>query len=120
MAEKNNKGNNNKKKKPMIPQTPPRPTMQLWMLAVLILLIFGLTWLNKSNASVETTQQNFEEMLVSNDVKKLTIVNGKIVEVYLKDDALKNEKYSSELSGRGTLGSVDQGPHYHFTIITAE
>ncbi|EJF10802.1 MULTISPECIES: ATP-dependent zinc metalloprotease FtsH [Pontibacter] len=120
MAEKNNKGNNNKKKKPMIPPTPPRPTMQLWMLAVLILLIFGLTWLNKSNASVETTQQNFEEMLLSNDVKKLTIVNGKVVEVYLKDDALQNEKYSRELSSRGTLGSMDQGPHYHFTIITAE
>jgi cell division protease FtsH len=119
MAEKNNKGNNNKKKKPMIPATPPRPTMQLWMLAVLILLIFGLTYLNKSNASVETTQQNFEEMLLSNDVRKLTIVNGKMVEVYLKEEALQNEKYSRELSGRGTF-TMDQGPQYHFTIITAE
>ena len=120
MAEKNNKGNNNnKKKKPMIPATPPRPTMQLWMLAVLILLIFGLTYLNKSNASVETTQQNFEEMLLSNDVRKLTIVNGKMVEVYLKEEALQNEKYSRELSGRGTF-TMDQGPQYHFSIITAE
>ncbi|WP_018476975.1 ATP-dependent zinc metalloprotease FtsH [Pontibacter roseus] len=119
MAEKNNKGNTNKKKKPMIPATPPRPTMQLWMLAVLILLIFGLTYLNKSNASVETDQQTFEEMLLSNDVKKLTIVNGKMVEIYLKDEALQNEKYSSELSNRGSL-TMGQGPHYHFTIITAE
>ena len=103
----------------MIPATPPRPTMQLWMLAVLILLIFGLTYLNKSNASVETTQQNFEEMLLSNDVRKLTIVNGKMVEVYLKEEALQNEKYSRELSGRGTF-TMDQGPQYHFTIITAE
>jgi cell division protease FtsH len=119
MAEQNNKGNNNKKKKPMIPATPPRPTMQLWMLAVLILLIFGLTYLNKSNSSVETTQQNFEEMLLSNDVKKLTIVNGKMVEVYLKEEALQNEKYSSELTNRGTF-AMEQGPHYHFTVITAE
>ncbi|MHC2992937.1 peptidase M41 [Pontibacter sp. HJ8] len=118
MAEQNNKGNN-KKKKPMIPATPPRPTMQLWMLAVLILLIFGLTYLNKSNSSVETTQQNFEEMLLSNDVKKLTIVNGKMVEVYLKEEALQNEKYSSELANRGTF-AMEQGPHYHFSIITAE
>lgn len=103
----------------MIPATPPRPTMQLWMLAVLILLIFGLTYLNKSNASVETDQQTFEEMLLSNDVKKLTIVNGKMVEIYLKDEALQNEKYSSELSNRGSL-TMGQGPHYHFTIITAE
>ncbi|WP_242926812.1 ATP-dependent zinc metalloprotease FtsH [Pontibacter vulgaris] len=117
MAENNNKGN--RKKKPIIPNTPPRPTLQLWMLAVLILLIFGLTYLNKSNASVETTQQNFEEMLLSNDVKKLTIVNDKIVEVYLKEEALQNEKYKNEVSDRGAL-SLDQGPHYHFQIISAE
>ncbi|MCC9137303.1 ATP-dependent zinc metalloprotease FtsH [Pontibacter silvestris] len=117
MAEKNNKGN--KKRKPMIPNTPPRPTMQLWMLAVLILLIFGLTYLNKSNSSVETTQQDFEEMLISGDVRKLTIVNDKLVEVYLKEEALQNEKYKAELSDRGAF-SMDQGPHYHFQIISPE
>ncbi|MFD2246062.1 ATP-dependent zinc metalloprotease FtsH [Pontibacter ruber] len=116
MAE-NNKGN--KKKKPMIPSTPPRPTMQLWMLAVLILLIFGLTYLNKSSASVETTQQDFEEMLLSNDVSKLTIVNGNLVEVYLKEEALQNDKYKAELESRGSF-TVGQGPQYHFKIISAE
>ncbi|WP_299755453.1 ATP-dependent zinc metalloprotease FtsH [uncultured Pontibacter sp.] len=120
MAEKNNKGNN-KKKKPIIPNTPPRPTMQLWMLAVLILLIFGLTYLNKSNSSIETSQQDFEEMLLSGDVDKLTLVNGKTVEVYLEPEALQNEKYKTELNDRGTF-SMDQGPgpHYHFQVISAE
>jgi cell division protease FtsH len=118
MAENNNKGNN-KKKKPMIPNTPPRPTMQLWMLAVLILLIFGLTYLNKSNSTLETTQQDFEEMLLSGDVRKLTIVNGKTVEVFLKEEALQNDKYKSELNNRGTF-TIDQGPQYHFQIISAE
>ncbi|WP_242923275.1 ATP-dependent zinc metalloprotease FtsH [Pontibacter liquoris] len=118
MAE-NNKGNTNKKKKPIIPNTPPRPTMQLWMLAVLILIIFGLTWLNKSNSSVETTQKDFEEMLLSGDVRKLTIVNDKTVEVYLKDEALQNEKYKTELQDRSSI-AVDQGPQYHFQIITPE
>ncbi|WP_161888935.1 ATP-dependent zinc metalloprotease FtsH [Pontibacter russatus] len=119
MAENNNKGNN-KKKKPMIPNTPPRPTMQLWMLAVLILLIFGLTYLNKSNSTVETTQQEFEEMLLSGDVKKLTIVNGKTVEVTLKEEALQNDKYKTELNNQDALGGIEQGPHYHFQIISAE
>ncbi|MER2996176.1 ATP-dependent zinc metalloprotease FtsH [Pontibacter populi] len=119
MAEKNNKGNNNKKKKPLIPTTPPRPTMQLWMLAVLILVIFGLTYLNRSNSSVETSQKEFEEMLLSGDVSKLAIVNNKTVEVYLKDEALENEKYKQELSDRGSL-TVDKGPQYHFQIISPE
>ncbi|MBF9252274.1 ATP-dependent zinc metalloprotease FtsH [Pontibacter sp. 172403-2] len=118
MAE-NNKPNNNKKKKPIIPNTPPRPTMQLWMLAVLLLIIFGLTWLNNSNTSVETTQKDFEEMLLSGDVKKLTIVNDKIVEVYLKEEALQNDKYKTELQDRGSF-AVDQGPQYQFQIISPE
>ncbi|WP_162427587.1 ATP-dependent zinc metalloprotease FtsH [Pontibacter pudoricolor] len=119
MAEKNNKGNNNKKKKPLIPNTPPRPTMQLWMLAVLILVIFGLTYLNRSNSSVETSQRDFEEMLLSGDVSKVAIVNNKTVEIYLKDEALQNEKYKQELSDRGSL-TVDKGPQYHFQIISPE
>ncbi|MBC5773958.1 ATP-dependent metallopeptidase FtsH/Yme1/Tma family protein [Pontibacter sp. KCTC 32443] len=119
MAEKNNKGNNNKKKKPLIPTTPPRPTMQLWMLAVLILVIFGLTYLNRSNSSVETSQQDFEEMVLSGDVSKVTIVNNKTVEVYLKDEALQNDKYKQELSDRGSL-TIDKGPQYHFQIISTE
>ncbi|HEY4652843.1 MAG TPA: ATP-dependent zinc metalloprotease FtsH [Pontibacter sp.] len=118
MAEKNNKGNN-KKKKPIIPTTPPRPTMQLWMLAVLILVIFGLTYLNRSNSSVETSQQEFEEMLLSGDVRKVTVVNNKTVEVYLKQEALENEKYKQELSDRGAI-TLDKGPQYHFLVISAE
>ncbi|RAU83753.1 ATP-dependent zinc metalloprotease FtsH [Pontibacter arcticus] len=117
MAENNNKGT--KKKKPIIPTTPPRPTMQLWMLAALILLIFGLAWLNKSSASIETTQQDFEEMLVSGDVNKLAIVNGKVVEVYLKEEALQNDKYKAELQNRGNW-AMDAGPQYHFQIISPE
>ncbi|MBB6611232.1 ATP-dependent metallopeptidase FtsH/Yme1/Tma family protein [Pontibacter sp. Tf4] len=118
MAEKNNKGTN-KKKKPIIPTTPPRPTMQLWMLAVLILVIFGLTYLNRSNSTVETSQQEFEEMLLSGDVSKVTVVNNKTVEVYLKEEALQNEKYKQELSEQGMIAK-DKGPQYHFQVISAE
>ncbi len=118
MAEKNNKGNN-KKKKPLIPNTPPRPTMQLWMLAVLILVIFGITYLNNSNASVETSQRDFEEMLLSGDVSKVHIVNKKTVEIYLKQEALENEKYKQELEDRGSI-ALDKGPQYHFPIISPE
>lgn len=103
----------------MIPTTPPRPTMQLWMLAVLILVIFGLTYLNKSTASVETSQQAFEEMLLSGDVKSLSIINDKTVEVYLKEEALNNEKYKNQLSDR-SLVDADQGPQYHFQVISGE
>ncbi|WP_207432490.1 ATP-dependent zinc metalloprotease FtsH [Sabulibacter ruber] len=110
----------NKKKRKIIPTTPPRPTMQIWVLAALVIFIFGLTYYNNLNATVEIRQPRFEEMLLAQDVKKVAVVNNNMVEVTLKEEALKNEKYRAELENRGGLTMSTQGAHYHFPIITAE
>jgi AFG3 family protein len=110
----------NKKKRKIIPTTPPRPTMQIWVLAALVLFIFGLTYYNNLNATIEIRQPRFEEMLLAQDVKKVAVVNNNMAEVTLKDEALKNEKYRAELEGRSGITSSSQGAQYHFPIITAE
>ncbi|MFC6998521.1 ATP-dependent zinc metalloprotease FtsH [Rufibacter roseus] len=109
----------NKKKRKIIPNTPPRPTMQIWVLAALVIFIFGLTYYNNLNATVEIRQPRFEQMLESGDVKRVAVVNNNMVEVTLKEEALQNEKYKAELENRGSFTST-QGAHYHFPIITAE
>ena len=44
--------------------------------------------------SKKISKFEFEEMALANDIKNVTVVRNKeLVEVYLKDDALKNEKY---------------------------
>ncbi|KAA9331183.1 ATP-dependent zinc metalloprotease FtsH [Adhaeribacter soli] len=111
--------NPNKKKKINMPTTPPKPTMQMWVLAALTLLIFSILYFNRSNTTVPIKQSAFEEMLLSHDVKKITIVNDKTVEVTLKDEALNNEKYKKDLANRGTF-AMDQGAQYSFQIISAE
>lgn len=110
---------NNKKKRKIIPNTPPRPTMQIWVLAALVIFIFGLTYYNNLNATVEIRQPRFEEMLMARDVKKIAVVNNNMAEVTLKEEALNNEKYKAELANRGSFTS-EQGAHYHFPIISAE
>lgn len=110
---------NNKKKKINLPNTPPKPTMQMWVLVALTLLIFSILFFNRSNTTVPIKQRQFEEMLLSHDVKTITIVNDKLVEVTLKDEALKNEKYKDELANRGTF-ALEQGAHYSFQIISPE
>ena len=40
MSDKN--PNNNKKKKPLVPSPTPRPGMQLWVLAGLLVFLFGV------------------------------------------------------------------------------
>ncbi|HSI91032.1 MAG TPA: ATP-dependent zinc metalloprotease FtsH [Adhaeribacter sp.] len=119
MADKTPNNKNNKKKKINLPNTPPKPTMQMWVLAALTLLIFSILFFNRSNTTVEIDQRKFEEMVVSRDVKKITIVNEKMVEVALKDEALKNEKYKDDLADRGAF-ALEQGAHYHFSIISPE
>ncbi|RNI25807.1 ATP-dependent zinc metalloprotease FtsH [Rufibacter latericius] len=110
-----------KKKRKIIPTTPPRPTMQIWVLAALVIFIFGLTYYNNLNATIEIRQPRFEEMLLAQDVKKVAVVNNNVAEVTLKEEALKNEKYRAELESRGGGFSMNtQGAQYHFPIITAE
>ncbi|MBK0404555.1 ATP-dependent zinc metalloprotease FtsH [Adhaeribacter sp. BT258] len=110
---------NNKKKKINLPTTPPKPTMQIWVLAALTLLIFSILYFNRSNTTVEIDQRRFEDMVKSRDVQRINIVNDKVVEVTLKNEALKNEKYKNDLANRGAF-ALEQGAQYHFTIISPE
>lgn len=119
MADKDPNPQNNKKKKINLPTTPPKPTMQMWVLAALTLMIFSILYFNRSNTTVPTTQRQFEDMVKARDVKAVTIVNDKTVEVTLKDEALKNEKYKNELKDRGAF-ALDQGAHFTFKVISPE
>lgn len=110
---------NPKKKKINIPNNPPRPTMQMWVLAALVFLIFGIAYFNRSNSTIDIDQQRFEEMMLSRDVKSLVLVNNRLVEITLKEEALQNDKYKQELTSRGVL-ALEQGPQYHLTIISPE
>ncbi len=94
--------------------------MQIWVLAALVLFIFGLTYYNNLNATVEIRQPQFEEMLLAKDVQKVAVVNNNMVEITLKKEALNNAKYKNQLDNRGTFSTTTQGAHFNFPIITAE
>ncbi len=86
-----------KKKKPMLPNPAPKPSMQLWVLTGLVVFILGMIYLNRSNSLIEITQKRFEQMLVAGDVRDVTLVNERQVEVTLKSDALKKPEYTRSL-----------------------
>jgi cell division protease FtsH len=116
MAENSN--NNGKKK--LLPKTPQRPGYQIWLIAGLLLLILGVTYFNKSTATLDTTQSRFEKMLRSGDVREIVIIpNQNAVEITLKREAIDNQKYKEDLDRRGLFSQYD-GPHYRFQIIKAE
>ncbi len=107
------------KKKITPPSLPPNGNYQMWLIGGLIAMVLVITYLNKSVSAIETDSIKFENMVLSHDVQQVVIVNDKMVEIYLKKDALENRKYKEELSQRSAL-PLDQGPHYRLEIFSGE
>ncbi|MCR6638068.1 MAG: ATP-dependent zinc metalloprotease FtsH [Sporocytophaga sp.] len=109
----------NKSKKKIIPKSPQKPNYQIWVIIILLLLVFGITYFNKNNSVIEINKEKFKDMYLSHDVKKVVVVNGKYVEVYLKDTALENEKYKDKFAQKGPF-ALTQGPHFQFQISSVD
>ncbi|MEQ9119821.1 ATP-dependent zinc metalloprotease FtsH [Fulvivirga sp.] len=107
-------------KKKILPNKPQRPNYQVWIIAALIALIFGITYFNGANNLVIITMTKFENMVMSNDVSRVVLVpNQKYVEITLKGEALNNAKYKSELESQNSFG-VTEGPHYKLKIASVD
>jgi AFG3 family protein len=110
----------NKKKKNMLPTPSPRPGVQLWVLAGLLVFLFGVAWFTNLNSPAKINQQKFEQMLVAGDVSDVTIHNEK-KEVYvsLKPEAVRKPAYKLDLERRTPFGG-DSRPQYYFPVVDAK
>ncbi|UXP32899.1 ATP-dependent zinc metalloprotease FtsH [Reichenbachiella agarivorans] len=106
--------------KPKIKNTanqPNKPNYQIWVIIGLMTFIFGISYFSNNNSAKEISFKRFESMVLSNDVKKVTLIgNQNLVEVTLKEEALQNSKYKMELDQQNTLGVSSSGPQYFFKI----
>jgi AFG3 family protein len=92
----------------------------MWIYAIIVLGIFAIATLNKSNKPVKTDWKQFrEEMMKNGDVDKIVVINNETVEIYIKPDRLKESKYQKLLKNR--IGNVsERGPQFYFTISSIE
>jgi ATP-dependent metalloprotease FtsH len=103
-------GNNSKK-----PKMPPVPKFNFYWIYGIITVIFIAIQFMPHDVSLKTTWFKVQnDMIMTNDVEKIVVVNKERAEVYLKKDAIKNDKYK-ELKDRGFFGE-EVGPHYYFEI----
>jgi cell division protease FtsH len=105
-----------KNKNPMVNPPGFRPFSFKWIY-IIILVGLLLTYLvpGGSSRGKETTWQQFkQEMLLSHDIEKVKIVNRETVEVFIKKESLKKDKFKAVATGR--LGTINPGPHYYFPI----
>jgi cell division protease FtsH len=107
MSEQGNENKNNKNKSRV---------NSYWIYGVLIISILIFNIFMYSNAKApETTLNSFAEMVKSGDVKDVEVVNGKIVNVFLKKESLN--KYS-DIKENKIVNGVN--PHYSFEIGSVE
>jgi len=64
------------------------------IIPILLIVIFVVTYFNKSSSTITITPHRFEEMMLSNDISKVVlIVNQRYVEITLKPEALQIDRY---------------------------
>jgi cell division protease FtsH len=105
------------KEKKILPPKVPRPNYQMWVILVLVAVILGISYLNRSGELVEIQSSRFEDMVQSRDIKRLVLIkNEELVEITLKPEALQNAKYKQEIERNSPLGVKANGPHYKYKI----
>jgi AFG3 family protein len=109
-----------KRRKPTLPNPTPRPGVQLWVMAGLLVLFIGMFWFNNQNAAIKINQQRFEQMLAAGDVHDITVVNKQAVEIGLTETAMQKPQYKSELTARRGPFAAAQGAQYFFPIFDAK
>lgn len=109
-----------KRRKPTLPNPTPRPGVQLWVMAGLLVLFLGMLWFNSQTSTIRINQQRFEQMLAAGDVHDVGLVNStRTVEVGLTQAALQKPEYARELAARrGPF--ADRGAQYSFPIFDAK
>lgn len=117
-----NEDNNQKQKKKLLPKTPQRPNYQIWVILILFLLIIAVSYFNRTSGARTITQSQFEKMYRRHDIQKIVLVisgSDAVVEVTLKDEALKNNEYRDLLPPQSNF-NISQGPQFQFEVVTPE
>jgi AFG3 family protein len=90
-----------------------------WVYAIIfafIIISFNLSFFQENIQESNITE--LRQSLADDDVDKIIIVNQKVAEIYIKEAALSKEKYSK--IARTRFGTVNKGPHFYFTVASAD
>ena len=91
-----------------------------WVYGAIFVLLIGFQFFNSGDLSSRSISTNkFSEILKSNDIKEIVIVNRSSAQIYLTSDALKKDSYkkytkSSFFSKNAAIFSYDFGDLQNF------
>ena len=116
---RNNTNNNNSQNNQDKKNNKPKFNIY-WVYGLIAVGFILLQFLDLGRNAAEITYQEFEKnMLKANDVRKIEVINKEIVEVYIRDDKLNQQKYQQYFDDK--LGNPPSaGPHFYFRIASME
>lgn len=87
-----------------------------WIYAAIFLAFIAIQIVGSFNNSTKQTNFNeFTEMLGDGDVRKVTIVNEKEIQVFIKKEPLEDKDRYKDIRDEG-FGGGNTGPHYTFEM----
>ncbi len=76
------------KRKGLLPNKPQKPSLQVWLIASMVLAVLALMFYGRSS-TVTIDLIDYENMMKAGDVEEITIINNKTVEVKIREEVLK-------------------------------
>ncbi|MBA3649025.1 MAG: ATP-dependent metallopeptidase FtsH/Yme1/Tma family protein [Chitinophagales bacterium] len=111
--------NKTRKRNPLI--NPPKgPKFNVyWIYGIVVVILIGLNYFPFSKSSKLISFEEFNQnMLQSEDVEKLVVVNKEYSEIYIKKDRLSEDKYKDVATTN--FNTLNPGPHYKFKILSVD
>ncbi|MBR9860696.1 ATP-dependent metallopeptidase FtsH/Yme1/Tma family protein [bacterium] len=107
-------GNQSNKKKSLDPKTgkPKSPRFNyLWIYAILAVIFLGITFFGQSDGT-KIDMGKLLEMVRKGDVKGITVINGSRADIYLTDEAKKDEEYKDAVGEPSPLREPNVPAYY--------
>ena len=100
------------------PKKPKSPLFGFyWVYIAIFALFIGMQIFSAVSFSAKTSNyQEFESALELGDVDRVKIINEKKVQVFIKEDALKDSERYEEVRSSNLSEELNPGPHYIFEM----
>ena len=112
-----NKGTKGDDKKPGTPKKGGNKFNFYWIYIIVFALFIGMQIVTAMSFSTKnSTYQEFEQALELEDVDHVNILNDRKVQVFIKEESLRESERYDEVSKTNFSDAVNPGPHYVFEM----
>ncbi len=107
---------NNNENKGSGPNGPKKPAFRLyWVYAIVIALFIGMNIFSAMTFTAKDYDyQKFEAALELGEVDRVKIINEKSIQVFIKEDVLRDAEKYADVRESNWGGEINPGPHYAF------